>query len=87
MLLYLVKHSIFGNADSLRELSKVADKAKIEHWNLLIRCINYIIASKYLALKLKRNAIGPTFEKKGIKVKVGRAELKVPAGRNNIGTC
>jgi hypothetical protein len=73
MLLYLVKHSRFDIANSARELSKVADEATIGHWKLLLRCIKYIITTEYLALKLKPNAKGPSFEMEGLHDKDGRA--------------
>jgi hypothetical protein len=76
MLLYLVKHSRFDIANSVRELSKVADGATIGHWKLLLRCIKYIITTEYLALKLKPNAKGPSFEMEGIQDKDGRAEME-----------
>jgi hypothetical protein len=37
MLSYLVKHSRFDIANSVRELSKVTDGATIAHWKLLLR--------------------------------------------------
>jgi hypothetical protein len=53
MLLYLVKHSQFDIANSVRELSKVADRASIAHWKLLLCNIMYVVTTNYLALKLK----------------------------------
>jgi hypothetical protein len=76
MLLYLVKHSRFDIANSVRELSKVADGATIGHWKLLLRCIKYIITTEYLALKLKPNAKGPSFEMEGLHDKDRRAEME-----------
>jgi hypothetical protein len=62
MLLYLVEHSRFDIANSVRELCNVADGATIGHWKLLLRCIKYIIAKEYLALKLKPNAKKSTLQ-------------------------
>jgi hypothetical protein len=72
----LVKHSRFDFANSVREIFKVADAATIRHWKLLVRSIKYIITIEYLALNLKPNAKGPSFEIEGIKDKDGRAELE-----------
>jgi hypothetical protein len=65
MLLYLVKHSRFDIANSVRELSKVADGATIAHWKLLLRCIKYVITTEYLALKLKPNTKESNFDIEG----------------------
>jgi hypothetical protein len=46
ILLYLVKHTIFDIANSVRELSKVAEGAIMSHWKLLLRCIKYVIATQ-----------------------------------------
>jgi hypothetical protein len=43
---------------------------------LLLGCIKYIIKTEYLALKLRPNAKGPSFEMKGIQDKDGRAEME-----------
>jgi hypothetical protein len=56
MLLYLVIHSRFDIANSVRELSKVADRATIEYWKLWLRCIKYFRTIEDLALKLKCNS-------------------------------
>jgi hypothetical protein len=53
MLLYLVKHYRFNIAKSVRELSKVADRATMDHWKLLQRCIKYVSIRKNLALKVE----------------------------------
>ena len=53
MLLYLVKHSRPDIANSVRELSKVADGATKDHWNKLLRNIKFVLDTKYLALKMK----------------------------------
>jgi hypothetical protein len=65
MLLYLVKHSRFDIANSVRELSKVADGATIAHWKLLLRCVKYVITTEYLALKLKPNTKNSNFDIEG----------------------
>jgi hypothetical protein len=66
MLLYLAKHSRFDIANSVRELSKVADGATIAHWKLLLRCIKYVITTEYLAIKLKPNTKESNFNIEGI---------------------
>jgi hypothetical protein len=76
ILLYLVKHSRFDIANSVREISKVADGATIGQWKLLLRCMKYIITAEYLELKLKANANGPSFEMEGLHDKDGRAEME-----------
>jgi hypothetical protein len=76
MLLYLVKHSRLDIGSSVRELSEVADGATIGHWKLLPGCIEYIITIEYLALKLKPNAIGPSFDMEWLQEKDGRVELE-----------
>ena len=43
MLLYLVKHSRPDIANSVPELSKVADGATIDHWNKLLRNIKFVL--------------------------------------------
>jgi hypothetical protein len=43
MLLYLVKHSRPDIANTVRELSKVADGATEAHWKALLRCIKYVM--------------------------------------------
>jgi hypothetical protein len=65
MLLYLVKHSRFDIANSVREISKVADGATIAHWKLLLRCIKYVITTEYLALKLNPNTKESNFDIEG----------------------
>jgi hypothetical protein len=55
MLLYLVKYSRFHISNAVRELSKVADGATMDHWKSLLRCIKYVITTEDLALKLKPN--------------------------------
>jgi hypothetical protein len=65
MLLYLVKHSRFDIANSVREFSKVADGATISHWKLLLRCIKYVIITEYLELKLKPNTRESNFNIEG----------------------
>jgi hypothetical protein len=65
ILLYLVKDSRFDIANSVRELSKVADRAAIAHWKLLLRCIKYVISTEYLALKLKPNTKELSFDIEG----------------------
>jgi hypothetical protein len=53
MLLYLVKHTWFNIANSVRELSKVADRATMAHLKLLLRCITYVITAENQALKIE----------------------------------
>jgi hypothetical protein len=55
MLSYLVKHTRFDIANSVRELSKVADGATMAHWKLLLRCIKTVITTRNLALKIEPN--------------------------------
>jgi hypothetical protein len=76
MLLYLVNHSKFEIINSARELSKVADRAKTGHCKLLLRCIKCIITTEYLALQLKANAEGKSFNMEWSPYKDGRTELK-----------
>jgi hypothetical protein len=66
ILLYLVKHTRFGIAKSVRELSKVADGATIDHWKLLLRCIKYVITTENLALKVKTHKLEKLAELEGI---------------------
>ena len=67
MLLYLVKHSRLDIANSVRELSKVADGANYAHWKALLRNIKYVLDTEYLALKLKPvTNVKTAFELKGI---------------------
>jgi hypothetical protein len=87
LLLYLVKHSRFDIANSVRELSQVADGAAIGHWNLLLRCIKYIITTEYLALKVKPNAKVPSFEMEGLHDKDGREQIKKPELVFLVGIC
>jgi hypothetical protein len=56
MLLYLVKQSLFQNSNSVRELSKVEDGAAMARWKLLLKHINCVITTEYLALNLTPNA-------------------------------
>ena len=53
MLLYLVKHSRPDIANSVRELSKVADGATPGHWKALIRLIKYVLDTRKLKLKME----------------------------------
>ena len=53
MLLYLVKHSRPDIANSVRELSKVADGATKDHWQKLLRNIKFVLDTEFLALKMK----------------------------------
>jgi Reverse transcriptase (RNA-dependent DNA polymerase) len=53
MLLYLVKHSRPDIANSVRELSKVADGATPCHWKNLMRTIKYVLDTKEKALKVE----------------------------------
>ena len=67
MLLYLVKHTRLDIANSVRELSKVADGANYAHWKALLRNIKYVLDTEHLALKLKPTAeLDSAFELKGI---------------------
>jgi hypothetical protein len=65
ILLFLVKHSRFDIANSVREFSKVADRAMIAHWKLLLRCIKYVITTEYLSLRLKPNTKELKFDIEG----------------------
>jgi hypothetical protein len=76
MLLYLVKHSRFDIANSVRELSKVADRATVAHWKLLLRCIKYVISTEYLALKLIPNTKELNFDIEGTTDGADLTELK-----------
>jgi hypothetical protein len=53
MLLYLVKHTRPDIANTVQELSKVADGETKDHWNRILRAINFTLYTKHLALKLK----------------------------------
>jgi Reverse transcriptase (RNA-dependent DNA polymerase) len=53
MLLYLVKHSRPDIANSVRELSKVADGATEMHWKALLRVIKYVLSTENHGLKIK----------------------------------
>jgi hypothetical protein len=53
MLLFLVKHSHFDIANSVRELSKLADGVTTDHWKKLLHNIKFVVSSEYLALKMK----------------------------------
>jgi hypothetical protein len=66
MLLYLVKQNRFDIANSVRELSKVADGATMAHWKLLLRCIEYVITTENLAQKDKPNKLEGLTEMEGI---------------------
>jgi hypothetical protein len=66
MLLYLVKHTRLYLANSVRELSKVADGATMAHWKFLLRCIKYVITTENLALKVKHNKLEGMAELEGI---------------------
>jgi hypothetical protein len=57
MSLYLVKHTRFDIANSVREISKAADGATMAHWKLLFKCIKYVITTENLALKVKTNKL------------------------------
>jgi hypothetical protein len=57
MSLYLVKYTRFDMAYSLRELSKVADQATVDHWKLQQRYIKYVTTTRNLALKVKPNKL------------------------------
>jgi hypothetical protein len=66
MLLYLVKHTRFDIANSVKELSKVANGATMPHWKLLLRCIKYVITTENLDLKVKPNKLERLAELEGI---------------------
>jgi hypothetical protein len=66
MLLYLVNHTIFDLANSVRELCKVADGATMVHWKLLLRCIKYVNTTENLALNVKPNKLEGLTELEGI---------------------
>ena len=46
MLLYLIKYSRPDIANSVRELSKVNDKATESYWKSLIRIMKYVVETK-----------------------------------------
>jgi hypothetical protein len=46
MLLYLVKHSRPDISNTVRELSKVADGAKQEHWKRMYRLFKYVLGAE-----------------------------------------
>jgi hypothetical protein len=53
MLLYLVKHSRPDIVRSVWELSKVADGAKNDNWENLLRNIKFVLDTEFLALRMK----------------------------------
>jgi hypothetical protein len=53
MLLYLVKHKRPDIANAVQELSKAADGSTKEHWHKLLRNIQFVFDSEFLALKMK----------------------------------
>ena len=65
MLLYLVKHFRPDNANSVRELSKVADGATEAHWKALFLVINYVLSTENHGLKIKP-ALKENFYMEGI---------------------
>jgi hypothetical protein len=66
MLLYLVKHSRPDIANSVRELSKVADGATSAHWKAMTRLVKYVVNTESVGLKLKPRKIGVMFILEGI---------------------
>jgi hypothetical protein len=66
MLLYLVKHTRFDIANLVRELSKLADRASMAHWQLLPRCIKHVFTTENLAVKVKPKKLERLAEMEGI---------------------
>jgi hypothetical protein len=66
MLLYLVKHSRPGIANSVRELSKMADVATSAHWKAMTRLMKYVGNTESLGLKLKPRKLNDIFILEGI---------------------
>ena len=52
-LLYLVKHSRPDIANAVRNLSKVMDGANEAHLKILLRCVKYVIDTRYRCLYIK----------------------------------
>jgi hypothetical protein len=77
MLLYLVKHSRFEIANSVRELSEETDIATMAYQKLLLCNIKYVIITDYLALKLKPNANKYNFLGEGTPTEDTRLALAV----------
>jgi len=55
LLLFLVKHSRSDKATSVRELSKVNDRATQGHFKELLRAIKYVLYSRNRMLKFEIN--------------------------------
>jgi hypothetical protein len=66
MLLYLVKHSRPDIANSVRELSKVADDLTSAHWKAMTRLMKYVVNTESLGLKLKPRKLKDMFILEGI---------------------
>jgi hypothetical protein len=72
--LYLVKHTRFDIANSVREISKVAGGATMAHWKLLLGCIKYVNTTESLALKVEPKKLEGLPELEGISDSAYRAD-------------
>ena len=63
MLLYLVKHSRPDLSNSVRELTKVLDRATQAHWKAMMRVIKYVLDTRSCALKLQPKIMEGSNEK------------------------
>jgi hypothetical protein len=62
----LVKYTRFDIANSVREVSKVADGATMAQWKLLLRWIKYVITTDNLAFKTKPNKLEGLTKMEGV---------------------